>query len=144
MWLVVGAFAATSACGSNEDDDDGGPALNTNGTTATSASGTPTSGSGATSGNGSGTTGNGNNNNGSSSTSGGELIFDDSACDDQDPVDGDSCSENNLVCSDDDGDACVCGGPLGPSGEWNCATFGNNGEGGQAGDNGSGGQGGAD
>jgi hypothetical protein len=132
--LVVGSFAAATACGSSDEDDGSADAS----TTATGFGGAngATANTSNTANNNSGNNNSGNNNSGSGTT-GDVLMHDDTECMGQDPVDGEACETEGLVCHDDDGSLCACGQVA--ADEWTCLDFGTNGGGGQAGGGGEGG-----
>jgi len=133
-WLVAASVAITAACGSsNKDDDDDPPA--SVGTTGTFPSGNTSNGN--TSGfNNSGF------NNGNTGTTGNMIDQMNDNCVGIEPVAGDDCDEAGLVCDDERGRACTCGGnsDFFPEGIWTCRGVDPGGAGGAGGAGGEGGQ----
>lgn len=143
-WLWMGGFAITAACGSSkqDDDDDLPGSLDTTGTIP----------SGSTNA-GTGTTGNNNagfNNNGNTGTTGDMINQMNDNCVGIEPEAGEECNETGLVCDDERGRRCTCGGnsDFFPEGIWTCrgAEPGAGGAGGAGGEGGqsAGGAGGDD
>ena len=133
-WLLAGTVALTAGCGSSEDDDDDLPA-SLNSTTNTVPSSGTSSGTGANGNNA------GFNNNGSTGTTGNMIDQMNDNCVEVEPVAGEDCDEAGLVCDDEFGRACTCGGnsDFFPEGIWTCRGA-DPGAGGAGGAGGEGGQ----